>query len=74
MLAYFKAMVNRSDEPSLLRIINTPPRGIGQTTVKRLMDEAARTGKPLWDVLARVGETDGLTYAARSAARTIPPP
>ena len=35
-----------------MRIINVPARGIGQTTVKRLLEEAIRRGKPLGDVLA----------------------
>ena len=67
VLAYLKAMANPADEPSLLRIINTPPRGIGQSTVKRLMDEAARQGKPLWEILAHAGEIAGLNDAAKRA-------
>ena len=44
----------RADEASLLRIINMPARGIGQTTVKRLMDEAIRQGKPMCEILPHV--------------------
>jgi len=53
VLAYLKLLVNPRDEVSLLRVINTPPRGIGQNTVKRLLEEAVGRGKPLWDVLAK---------------------
>ncbi len=67
VLAYLKVLANPADESSLLRIINTPPRGIGQTTVKRLMEEAIQSGKPLWKILPRAGKQNGLSDAAKQA-------
>jgi DNA helicase-2/ATP-dependent DNA helicase PcrA len=44
-------MVNPADATSLRRIINTPPRGIGKTTLSRLEAAAERTGRRLYDVV-----------------------
>ena len=51
ILAYLKVLANPSDEVSLLRIINTPSRGIGSGTIKALVDVAVSAGSPLWEVL-----------------------
>ena len=55
VLAYLKILVNPHDEVSILRIINTPPRGIGQNTVRRLLEGAVGQGRPLWDTLPEAG-------------------
>ncbi len=64
ILAYLKLLSHPSDEVSLLRIINLPARGISQTTVKRLMEEAIARGKPLWTILPYAGAVKGLPSAA----------
>jgi DNA helicase-2/ATP-dependent DNA helicase PcrA len=51
ILSYLKVIDNPHDEPSLMRIINQPARGIGNTAQKRLYEEATARGKFLWDVL-----------------------
>jgi DNA helicase-2/ATP-dependent DNA helicase PcrA len=55
LLAYMKTLANPRDEVSLLRIINTPPRGIGQAAVKNMLEKATTGGRPLWDVLGESG-------------------
>jgi DNA helicase-2/ATP-dependent DNA helicase PcrA len=67
ILAYLKVLAHPTDEVSLLRIINVPTRVIGQTTVKRLMEEAVQRGKPLWEVLTHASELSGLSAAAVEA-------
>ncbi len=64
VLAYLKLVVNPYDEVSLLRIINTPPRGIGQSTVARMMDQATSGSKSLWDVLSAATESGNMSPAA----------
>ncbi|MBW2191088.1 MAG: UvrD-helicase domain-containing protein, partial [Deltaproteobacteria bacterium] len=51
LLAYLRVMINPADDMSLLRIINTPSRGIGKTTITRLLDSAAEQGRTLSDLL-----------------------
>ena len=52
LLAYFRVVINPHDEQALLRIINYPARGIGKTTVERLMVVADERQKGIWDVIA----------------------
>ncbi len=51
-LAYLRVIVNRSDDVSLERIINTPRRSIGESTVDVLRQCAAEKGTPIFDVLS----------------------
>jgi DNA helicase-2/ATP-dependent DNA helicase PcrA len=65
LLAYLRVMTNPADDMSLLRIINTPSRGIGKTTVTRLLDLAAQYGRGLSDLL----DDDATLSQFGSAAR-----
>ncbi len=53
LLAYLKVISRTDDEQSLLRIINTPPRGIGDAAVEKLTMQAVRSGRTVWDVITR---------------------
>ena len=55
ILAYLKVLAVAQDEVSLLRIINTPPRGIGSKSVELLMNAAVSEGRNLWDILQAPG-------------------
>ena len=50
-LAYLRVIVNRNDDVSLERIINTPRRSIGESTVDVIRKCAADRGVPMFDVL-----------------------
>ena len=64
LLGYLRVMANPADDMSLLRIINTPPRGIGKTTVTRLLDAAAEHGRSLSSLLRDHTVLDRLGRAA----------
>jgi DNA helicase-2/ATP-dependent DNA helicase PcrA len=64
ILAYLRVLDNPRDEPSLLRIINTPPRGIGQATVTALLGQAVEQGCPVWNLLIDVRPEGKITTVA----------
>ncbi|MBL8001231.1 MAG: UvrD-helicase domain-containing protein [Flavobacteriales bacterium] len=51
LLAYFRLTCNPNDEEALKRIINYPARGIGQTTVEKLMVAGGERSLSVWDVM-----------------------
>ncbi len=53
ILAYLRLIANPDDAISLIRIINTPARGIGGTTVERIRDLAYAESISEWEVIAR---------------------
>jgi DNA helicase-2/ATP-dependent DNA helicase PcrA len=56
MISYLKVIHNVDDSISLLRVINTPVRGIGKTTMETLERVALETGVSLWGA---IGEAVG---------------
>ena len=52
VIAYFRLVANPDDEEAFKRIINYPSRGIGDTTVGKIIDAAAAGGVSLWTVLS----------------------
>ena len=65
LLAYLKWIEQPNDEISLLRIINTPARGMGNKTVKLLVERAVERGVPVWDVMQDRSATADLPPAAQ---------
>src|SRR5450432_856220 len=51
MISYLKVIQNPDDTISLLRVINTPARGIGKTTLETLERLALETGMSMWSVM-----------------------
>ena len=56
VIAYLRVIVNQKDEESLLRIMNFPQRGIGNTTVTRMIEFARKHNLSLFQTMARVFE------------------
>jgi DNA helicase-2/ATP-dependent DNA helicase PcrA len=52
LLAYFRLVLNNHDEDALQRAINTPGRGIGKTTMEKIMIAADVSNVPMWEVVS----------------------
>ena len=58
-LAYVRMAMYQDDDIALLRILNTPPRGIGKTTVEALRAVARENGGSLWKALRQTVAAGG---------------
>ncbi|MCC7146824.1 MAG: UvrD-helicase domain-containing protein [Phycisphaeraceae bacterium] len=66
-LAYLRAVANPADSINLARIINTPARGISDTTLKGLQLAALTGRRSLYDLMQRLGDVPGLNARAAAA-------
>ncbi|HMN40579.1 MAG TPA: UvrD-helicase domain-containing protein [Phycisphaerales bacterium] len=66
-IAYLRVVANPADDVSLLRIVNTPSRGIGSTTMDRVETLSAERGARVLDTLRTAPESLGLTTRAATA-------
>ncbi len=60
LLAYLRIIFNPEDDVALLRVVNTPPRGIGAATIEALTRHALEKGVPLLQVLQESASDPGL--------------
>lgn len=54
LMAYLRLAINPNDEEALKRVINYPKRGIGDTTLARIMVIANENGVPVWEVVSNI--------------------
>ena len=67
-LCYMRLAVNPHDDESLVRVINYPARGIGQTTMDKIRVAAADNDVSVWTVLENIGDF-GLGLGSATAQR-----
>jgi len=71
MISYLKVIHNVDDSISLLRVINTPVRGIGKTTIETLERVALETGVSLWGAISQAIKRQLLPQRALAALKTF---
>jgi len=65
ILAYLRVIFNPADTVSLMRIINVPKRGLGDTTIGKLNEFAMENNMTLFDVVSNPSQVPGLTARVR---------
>jgi DNA helicase II / ATP-dependent DNA helicase PcrA len=66
-LAYLRLIANRKDDQAFERVVNTPTRGIGDTTLQTLRSEARSQGISLWEASQQVIANKTLSARADNA-------
>lgn len=64
LLAFLRLVADPSDDSAVLRVLNTPPRGIGDAARKALVGEAASRGLSVWGMIENPTGVAGLSKAA----------
>ena len=60
LLAYLRLVINNKDEEALVRIINYPARGIGKTSLEKIIVAADKMQKSLWEIINETSLLGGL--------------
>jgi DNA helicase-2/ATP-dependent DNA helicase PcrA len=71
LISYLKVVLNPDDSVSLLRVINTPVRGIGKTTIEMIERLALETGLSMWGALGEAIRRQLLPARALAALKSF---
>ena len=71
ILAYFKWLDTPTDELSLLRVINVPPRGLGASSVDKLLKQAVASGTSVWKIMQDEAFVKALPSAAQQGIGSL---
>ena len=66
-IAYLTLLANPQDVVSFQRVVNTPRRGVGQTSLSKVLSHASATGSSVWEAAAAPDQVPGLGKAAIKA-------
>ncbi len=69
MISYLKVIQNPDDSISLLRVVNTPSRGIGKTTMETVERVALETGMSMWGAIGEAIQRQLLSQRALAALK-----
>ncbi|MBX9577491.1 MAG: UvrD-helicase domain-containing protein [Chthoniobacterales bacterium] len=67
VMAYLSALLNPDDDAALLRVLTTPPRGVGKISLQRLMEVSVQQKKTLFQILQQPGAHDDFSTKVQEA-------
>lgn len=70
-ICYLKVLINENDDNSLLRIINTPRRSIGRTTVEKLRSYADKNNTTLYTALSSLTDSPDLNQKTKEGMKSL---
>jgi DNA helicase-2/ATP-dependent DNA helicase PcrA len=70
-MAYLKLLINRGDDPSFERVVNTPTRGIGNRTIEAIRERARAAGISLWQSAGEIVADKALPARATNAVEAF---
>jgi DNA helicase-2/ATP-dependent DNA helicase PcrA len=68
-LAYLRILVNQQDSEAFTRIVNEPPRGLGQTSMRHITHHADKYEISMYEAMSNAQEIDGLQARAVKSAK-----
>ena len=72
LISYLKVIHNLDDSIALLRVINTPVRGIGKTTMETVEQMALEIGVSLWGAIGECDPAAAFAAAGAGGAEELP--
>ncbi len=66
-VAYLKLAVSNTDSVSMMRVVNTPARGIGRTTVEQIEKYAREHGQSMWEAVGGIIDDQALSTRSQSS-------
>jgi DNA helicase II / ATP-dependent DNA helicase PcrA len=66
-IGYLRIVANQADNVSLLRVVNTPTRGIGDTSMRQVEVAASQHGIPIFSALRNIDRMEGISARARNS-------
>ena len=74
MISYLKLINNPQDSIALLRVINTPTRGIGKSTIETLERLSLETGMSLWSAISEAIDAQAASATGLCGAEELQRP